>query len=148
RLEGNPRVQLDNPETCRTADEGAERRRRRSHGRLHRSEQWVGNIAHWLVEVRMIQDVEEVRADSQRSAFPLRNVEVLRHREIGVEESRSAELVAALVQEAERRNGNAGEVTCNFARRAVRVVAGNTARAGQRRSAKNSREYLRAGASI
>src|ERR1700751_1732535 len=47
----------------------------------------------------MVKQVEELETDTELRGFPMRDVEVLHHGEIGVEELRSVELVAALCAE-------------------------------------------------
>jgi len=59
----------------------------------------VRNIAHGLVEVGMIQDVECLRSDLQLRAFPFGNAEVLHQSEICVEVHWAITLVAPLIPE-------------------------------------------------
>ena len=50
--------------------------------------------------MRVIEDVEELGPNPEQSPFPMRDLEVLRYRQVRVEVARPGELVAALLAEA------------------------------------------------
>src|SRR2546430_11658273 len=45
------------------------------------------NVSIWLVKIRVIEDVEELQADSEVAGFVNRHVEVLHHRQISIKRS-------------------------------------------------------------
>ena len=66
----------------------------------------VGNVAHRLVEVGVVEKVKELETDSELRAFPVRDSCVLHHGEIRVEVMGTKELVTTLI--AETKYGSVG----------------------------------------
>ena len=58
------------------------------------------NIIDWLSKVRVVEDVEELRAQPDVGTFPVRNRETFRKAEIGIRVAGAEELVAPLLVEA------------------------------------------------
>src|SRR5215470_7514079 len=88
-------------------------RSRRTNGGDDRAELRVGNVAHRLIEVGVIEQVEELQSDSNPASFPMGDLEVLHHSQVGIEVLRPIELVTPLAAETSRcrrehRAGQAG----------------------------------------
>src|SRR4051812_5513247 len=66
-------------------------------GSVDEPELRIGNVAYRLIEVGMVQDVKGLRSDLKFRALPVGESEVLHERQVGVEEIRTIDLVAALV---------------------------------------------------
>src|SRR6185437_33750 len=64
------------------------------------SEGRTGNVRVRLIEVRMIQNVEELQSDAEVARFVDRNVEVLHDGQVGVKVVRTPYLVTTLVSPA------------------------------------------------
>jgi hypothetical protein len=75
----------------------------RVHGQHDRAELSGSDVSSWLIEVRVVEDVEEVGSDRELGAFPLGNFEGLAQLKIGVKEAWPVELVAALIAETSQR---------------------------------------------
>ena len=57
------------------------------------------NVADRLVEVRVVEEVEELESHAELCCLPARNLEVLHDGHVGIEVPRSAVLIAGLVAE-------------------------------------------------
>src|SRR5581483_8453866 len=99
-LERNRRFQLDQTRRSVATQERAHDAGWHAYRVADKSELRVRNIPHGLIEIWMVQQVEELQADSKRAGFRDWQLEVLLHREIGIEETWPVKLVAALLTEA------------------------------------------------
>ena len=68
----------------------------------------IAYVPVWLIEVRMIEQIEELRSNSPLSLLPAPNPNALSHAEVDIKEPRSVELVASLRAESGRHLLNGG----------------------------------------
>ena len=90
------------------AQERAEDASRGSHGINDLAEGWRCAIGVWLIEMRVVEDVKELRSNPKMSALPVRDLKRLGNGEIRVKEPRTGKLVAALVAESGTRDSEVG----------------------------------------
>jgi hypothetical protein len=102
RLEGETSRQLDHARGSIAAQERSHNAGGNADRADDAAELRTGDIVDRLIEVGMVNQVEELSPHPQFSLLPAGQRDLLHHREIGVEESRPAELVAALAAETEQ----------------------------------------------
>src|SRR5215472_18030249 len=96
-LEGKRSTQLNLSGRSVRSQKGSIHTRWRVQRALDSSIKRACDIAHRLVEIRVVQDVEELSAEAQGAVLPSRQFEVLHHRKIRIEVVGSVDLVSSLV---------------------------------------------------
>src|SRR5579871_1149172 len=93
-LEHQLALELDDASRRQSGEERSVRSGRRRRRRLDLAKRAVGEVVVRVGEVRVIEHVVEVRTHAERQ--PLGQLEILVDRQVGVEEPRSAQAIAAL----------------------------------------------------
>src|SRR5215469_6461698 len=96
-LEGERSTQLNLSGRSIRSQKGSIHTRWRVQRALDSSIKRACDIAHRLVEIRVVQDVEELSAQAQGALLPSWQFEVLHHREIHIEVMGSIDLISSLV---------------------------------------------------
>jgi hypothetical protein len=105
-------------------------------GSVDKSKLRIGDVAHGLIKVGMVEHVEGLRANLELCALPVWEAEVLHHGNVGIEVVGPINLIAALIAETGHAAGidGRGELTRSHARIGCHEVVGYVGTAAGKRS--------------